>query len=70
MNIKNLERAAEIYSQLPKLEEARRMLSDSESFMMVYRGDSAVELPGALKFNVLAAVNFEINKMKDEIDGL
>lgn len=71
MNIKNLERAAQISKELPKLEEARRVLSQQQSFIEVHDGNNGViELPLSTKYNVVAQINVEINKLKEEVKEL
>ena len=71
MNIKHLERAAQISKELPKLEEARRALSQQQSFIEVHDGHSGViELPLSMKYNVVAQINVEINKLKEEVAKL
>lgn len=65
MNIKNLQRAAEISNVLPGLEEARRKLSDGERASV-----GGVTLPKSLTLNILNAVNVEINALKKEIEDL
>lgn len=65
MNIKNLQRAAEISNVLPDLEKARRKLSEGECASV---GD--VTLPKSLTLNILNAVNVEINALKKEIEDL
>lgn len=71
MNIKHLERAAQISKELPKLEEARRVLSQQQSFIEVHDGNNGViELPLSMKYNVVAQINVEINKLKEEVAKL
>lgn len=71
MNIKHLERAAQISKELPKLEEARRVLSQQQSFIEVHDGNKGViELPLSMKYNVVAQINVEINKLKEEVAKL
>lgn len=71
MNIKHLERAAQISKELPKLEEARRVLSQQQSFIEVHDGNNGViELPLSMKYNVAAQINVEINKLKEEVAKL
>lgn len=71
MNIKNLERAAQISKELPKLEEARRVLSQQQSFIEVHDGNNGViELPLPIKYNLIGLINLEINKLKEEVKEL
>ena len=69
---KNLGRIAEIARDLPKLEEARKMLAENDTQIEVYqeKTDSMVILPSQLKYNIINAINLEINKQKDELKGL
>ncbi|MDO5526758.1 MAG: hypothetical protein Q4F85_11825 [Prevotella sp.] len=77
MNIKNLERAKEISEQLPALEQARSLLSKSETAIQIIdveckNGDwpTRVTLPNSITYNVIAVLNVEINKLKEEIAKL
>mgnify|MGYP005866238153 FL=1 len=69
---KNLGRIAEIARDLPKLEEARKMLAENDAQIEVYqeKTDSMVILPSQLKYNIINAINLEINKQKEELKGL
>lgn len=69
---KNLGRIAEIARDLPKLEEARKMLVENDTQIEVYqeKTDSMVILPSQLKYNIINAINLEINKQKEELKGL
>ena len=68
MNIKHLERAAQISKELPK---ARRVLSQQQSFIEVHDGHNGViELPLSMKYNIVAQINVEINKLKEEVAKL
>lgn len=69
---KNLGRIAEIARDLPKLEEARKMLAENDTQIEVYqeKTDSMVILPSQLKYNIINAINLEINKQKEEMKGL
>ena len=70
MNIKNLERAAQIAEQLPLLERARNILSKSDSSVGVLGTEERVVLPHTINYNVLSAVNAEINLLKKEVGEL
>lgn len=70
MNIKNLDRASEINAQLPKLEKARKMLSEQETSIKVINGIREVELPPTIKYNLIGSINLEINKLKEEVKEL
>ncbi len=70
MNIKNLERAKEIAEQLPALEEARRILSTGNGRVFAGQNTVDVELPKCINMNVIAAINAEINKLKEETANL
>lgn len=69
---KNLGRIAEIARDLPKLEEARKKLAENDTQIEVYqeKTDSMVILPSQLKYNIINAINLEINKQKEELKGL
>ena len=69
---KNLGRIAEIARDLPKMEEARKMLAENDTQIEVYqeKTDSMVILPSQLKYNIINAINLEINKQKEELKGL
>ena len=71
-NIKNLDRIAEIARDLPRLEEARKMLAENDTQVEVYqeKTDSMVILPSQIKYNIINAINLEINKQKEELKGL
>lgn len=71
-NYKNLDRIAEIARDLPKLEEARKMLAENDTQIEVYqeKTDSMVILPSQIKYNIINAINLEINKQKEELKGL
>lgn len=71
-NIKNLDRIAEIARDLPRLEEARKMLAENDTQVEVYqeKTDSMVILPSQIKYNVINAINVEINKQKEELKRL
>ena len=71
-NIKNLDRIAEIARDLPRLEEARKMLAENDTQVEVYQEntDGMVILPSQIKYNVINAINVEINKQKEELKGL
>lgn len=71
-NYKNLGRIAEIARDLPKLEEARKMLAENDTQIEVYqeKTDSMVILPSQIKYNIINAINLEINKQKEELKEL
>ena len=71
-NYKNLGRIAEIARDLPKLEEARKMLAENDTQIEVYqeKTESMVILPNQIKYNIINAINLEINKQKEELKGL
>ena len=71
-NYKNIGRIAEIARDLPKLEEARKMLAENDTQIEVYqeKTDSMVILPSQIKYNIINAINLEINKQKEELKGL
>ena len=71
-NYKNLGRIAEIARDLPKLEEAKKMLAENDTQIEVYqeKTDRMVILPSQIKYNIINAINLEINKQKEELKGL
>lgn len=71
-NYKNLGRIAEIARDLPKLEEARKMLAENDTQIEVYqeKTDIMVILPSQIKYNIINAINLEINKQKEELKAL
>lgn len=71
-NYKNLDRIAEIARDLPKLEEARKMLAENDTQIEVYqeKTESMVILPSQIKYNIINAINLEINKQKEELKEL
>lgn len=71
-NYKNLGRIAEIARDLPKLEEARKMLAENDTQIEVYqeKTENMVILPSQIKYNIINAINLEINKQKEELKGL
>ena len=71
-NYKNLGRIAEIARDLPKLEEARKMLAENDTQIEVYqeKTESMVILPSQIKYNIINAINLEINKQKEGLKGL
>ena len=71
-NYKNLGRIAEIARDLPKLEEARKMLAENDTQIEVYqeKTESMVILPSQIKYTIINAINLEINKQKEELKGL
>ena len=71
-NYKNLGRIAEIARDLPTLEEARKMLAENDTQIEVYqeKTDRMVILPSQIKYNIINAINLEINKQKEELKGL
>ena len=75
-NIKNLPRLGQIADALPKLEQARTLLSDEGATISVTRLDKDtlqtqyVALPPELRMNVANAVNLAINSLKEELQKL
>lgn len=74
-NIKNLERIHEIAESLPKLEEARKLLSQEDSRVFVgetlnrLQGTQVI-LPKEVRLNILNVINLAINKLKEELKDL
>ena len=71
-NYNDLGRIAEIARNLPKVEEARKMLAENDTQIEVYQDktESMVILPSQIKYNIINAINLEINKQKEELKGL
>lgn len=74
MEIKNLDRAAQIADELPRLEKARKMLSEMGDTTKVEVVDIettvTVELPHSMNFNISSVLNMEINRLKEEAKKL
>lgn len=80
MDIKNLSRAKEIAEALPKLEDARKILSnmDEDTTIKVIGRRSkkeseqttTVELPRGIHMNIVNILNLEINSLKEEAKKL
>ena len=71
MEIKNLDRAAQIADELPRLEKARKMLSEMGDTTRVEVVDiETVELPHSMNFNIFSVLNMEINRLKEEAKKL
>ena len=71
MEIKNLERAAQIADELPRLEKARKMLSEmGDTTKVVVEDIDPVELPHSMNFNIISVLNMEINSLKEEAKKL
>lgn len=71
MEIKNLKRAAQIADELPRLEKARKMLSEmGDTTKVVVEDIDTVELPHSMNFNIISVLNLEINSLKEEAKKL
>ncbi|MFW5481635.1 MAG: hypothetical protein ACOCN9_01720 [Prevotella sp.] len=71
MEIKNLKRAAQIADELPRLEKARKMLSEmGDTTKVVVEDIDTVELPHSMNFNIISVLNMEINSLKEEAKKL
>ena len=77
MNIKNLQRAAEIAEQLPALEEARKLLLQQDTHVHVVAAPkqgcsqpTKIVLPHITNYNVVTVLNAEINRLKEEAQKL
>jgi hypothetical protein len=79
MEIKNLERAAQIADELPRLEKARKMLSNIDGSTKVTVTDEKkgmlepieqVELPHSVHMNIINILNLEINSLREEAKKL
>lgn len=71
MEIKNLDRAAQIADELPRLEKARKMLSEMGYTTRVEVVNiETVKLPHSINFNIISVLNMEINSLKEEAKKL
>ena len=71
MEIKNLKRAAQIADELPRLEKARKMLSEmGDTTKVVVEDIDTVELPHSMNFNIISVLNMEINSLREEAKKL
>lgn len=71
MEIKNLERAAQIADELPRLEKARKMLSEmGDTTKVVVEDIDTVELPHSMNLSIISVLNIEINSLKEEAKKL
>lgn len=71
MEIKNLDRAAQIADELPRLEKARKMLSEMGYTTRVEVVNiETVKLPYSMNFNIISVLNMEINSLKEEAKKL
>lgn len=71
MEIKNLDRAAQIADELLRLEKARKILSEMGDTTRVEVVDiETVELPYSMNFNIISVLNMEINRLKEEVKKL
>lgn len=65
MNIKNLKRAAEIYTLMNACIAARNSLSKGDPFTI-----NGIELPHEMANNILQVINLMINQLHDEVKTL
>lgn len=70
MNIKNLQRAAEINEELTLLKAARPLVSKEDAQVIVRAGGVEAVLPRTLIYNVSAAMNAAINMAEKEVKEL
>lgn len=71
MEIKNLDRAAQIADELPRLEKARKMLSKmGETTRVKIEDIDSVELPHSMNLSIISVLNIEINSLKEEAKKL
>lgn len=71
MELRNIERAKELIPELERLREAKRILAEATSSVLV-RADGGHELllPKSVRMNVLNAVNCEYERVRKEVSGL
>lgn len=66
-----MKRAAQIADELPRLEKARKMLSEmGDTTKVVVEDIDTVELPHSMNFNIISVLNMEINSLKEEAKKL
>lgn len=71
MDIKNLQRAAEIAEQLPVIDEARKALSQEDAQLRVITPEGKVlTIPKGVRYNVIRALNAEYEILRKEAVGL
>lgn len=72
MKMSNLQRAADIADALPRLKEARALLSRADTLIRVedMGAGVAVKLPRDTYANVIAIINATINRMEKEVTEL
>lgn len=71
MDIKNLQRAAEIAEQLPVIDEARKALSQEDAQLRVItREGKILTIPKGVRYNVIRALNAEYEILRKEAVGL
>ena len=70
MKYANLTRAGEIASTLPELERARTLLSNANATVTVKLDGEEATIPRELNLNLAASVNYEINRLRKEIETL
>lgn len=71
MDIKNLQRAAEIAEQLPVIDEARKALSlEDAQLRVITREGRVLTIPKGVRYNVIRALNAEYEILRKEAVGL
>lgn len=68
-----MERAAQIADELPRLEKARKMLSemgDTTKVKVVVEDIDYVELPHSMNFDVISVLSMQIYSLKEEAKKL
>lgn len=70
MEIKNIERAKELIPEMEALKEAKSLLSDESSDVVVINGETEVVLPDTLRMNILNVINCEYERVRKEIREL
>lgn len=71
MEIKNLDRAAQIADELQRLEKSRKMLSEmGDTTRVKVVNIETVDLPYSMNFNIISVLNMEINSLKEEAKKL
>lgn len=71
MDIKNLNRAAEINTYLPAIDEARKAISGGKaSVRIVTQAGKIINLPENLNYNIVHVLNCEYERLREEVKKL
>ena len=70
MKYKNLQRAREIAEEAPLLEKARKALANEDAVVSISHDGQTIILPPSLRMNIINVINLEMNRLREEVDGL